>query len=57
MINEQAKKDINDIGKILALELPEFYGKIAFNIQDGKYVNSNVEQSIRPCNPNKGTEK
>lgn len=48
---------INEIGQRLALTLPDFYGKVSFNIQNGVYVNSNVEQSIKPCNLNKGAKK
>ncbi len=56
MIPKQTKDVLNDTGKRLALTLPGFYGKVSFNIFNGKYVNSNVEQSIRPSNLNKGTE-
>lgn len=57
MIDEKTKTALNEIGKKLALILPDFYGKVSFNIQDGKYVNSNVEQSIKPSNLKKGAEK
>ena len=56
MIDEQTKFELNVIGESLALILPDFYGKVSFNIQDGKYVNSNVEQSIRPSNLKKGAK-
>ena len=56
MISEQTKFELNVIGESLSLILPDFYGKVSFNIQDGKYVNSNVEQSIKPSNLNKGAK-
>ncbi len=56
MIDGETRKKINCIGERLALTLPDFYGKVSFNIQDGKYINSNVEQSIKPSNLNKGTK-
>lgn len=54
MIDEKTKTQLNEFGEKLSLILPKFYGKVSFNIQDGKYVNSNVEQSIKPTNLNKG---
>ena len=57
MIDERTKTALNVIGESLALILPNFYGKVSFNIQDGKYINSNVEQSIKPSNLNKGDKK
>ncbi len=58
MIDLKTKKAITDIGQKLALTLPEFYGKVTFNFQDGNYVNSNVEQSIRITEPlTKGAAK
>ncbi len=57
MITEQTKQKLNDIGAELALTLPNFYGKITFNVFNGKYVNSNVEQSIKPDNLNKGARE
>ena len=51
MIDEQTKTVLNDIGKKLALTLPMFYGKVTFNFQNGNYVSSNVEQSIRITEP------
>ena len=56
MIPNQTKEALNDVGKKLALLLPDFFGKISFNITDGKYINSNVEQSIKPCSLNKGAK-
>ena len=56
-MTNDTKDKINTAGERLALTLSGFYGKVTFNIQDGKYVNSNVEESIRPCNPNKGRIK
>ena len=56
MIDEKTKFELNVIGETLSLLLPNFYGKVSFNIQDGKYVNSNVEQSIKPSNLKKGAK-
>ena len=56
MIDKKTKTALNDIGQKLSLHLPDFYGKVTFNIYNGKYVNSNVEQSIKPDNLNKGAE-
>ena len=58
MINRRTKDAIHELGKTLALLLPEFYGKVSFNITDGNYVSSNVEQSIRINEPlKKGARK
>ena len=46
MIDEQTKSKLNEIGEKLAVELSGFYGKITFNFQNGKLVNSVIEQSI-----------
>ena len=56
MLTDRTKTALNVIGEKLQLILPEFYGKVTFNIQDGKYVNSNVEQSIKPDNLKKGVK-
>ena len=39
---------VHRVGEQLAKGLREFYGYVRFNIQNGKYVNSNVEQTIKP---------
>ena len=57
MIPNQTKDALNDIGKRLSLLLPDFYGKISFNIYDGKYVHSNVEQSIKNTDLKQGVKK
>ena len=54
MIDKSTKNKLNEIGEKLALTLPDFYGRICFNIFNGSYVNSNVEQSIKPDNLKKG---
>lgn len=56
MIDEKIRILLNEIGERLSKILPKFYGKITFNIYNGKYVNSNVEQSIKPDNLKKGAE-
>ncbi len=48
MIDKNIRAVINSTGRNLGLHLPEFYGKITFNFQNGVYVNSNVEQSMKP---------
>lgn len=41
------RKDyINLIGHLLAAKFPEFYGKIGFNLQGGKFASANVGDSI-----------
>lgn len=35
---------LRQIGKDLAANFPKLYGKISFNIQDGKFVNWNLTQ-------------
>ncbi len=56
MIDNETKTELNEFGEKLSKILPGFYGKVSFNIQDGKYINSNVEQSIKPSNLKKGAE-
>lgn len=57
MIDEETKKAITDIGQKLALALPGFYGKVTLSFQNGSYVSSNVEQSIKVTEPfKKGAE-
>lgn len=56
MIDEKTKISLNEIGEKLSKILPKFYGKITFNIYNGKYVNSNVEQSIKPDDLKKGAK-
>lgn len=58
MIDTETRKAINEAGKKLSLQMPGFFGKISLNFQDGNYVSSNVEQSIRVNEPfNKGANK
>ena len=57
MIDEKTKESLNNIGQELSLTLPEFYGKVTFNIYDGNYVSSNVEQSVKPDNLKKGAKQ
>ena len=46
MIDKQTKDALNDIGKRLSEILPDFYGKITFNLYNGKCKNLNIEQSV-----------
>lgn len=57
MIPNQTKDALNDIGKRLSKILPEFYGKVSFNFYNGKYVHSNVEESIKNTDLKQGVEK
>ena len=57
MIAEQVKTDLNRVGVELGKILPNFYGKITFNFFNGKYVNLNIEQSIKKDNLNEGVKK
>ena len=50
MIDIIIKEKINNFGRELALAMPDFYGKVSFNIHNGVYVCSNVDQSIKPDN-------
>lgn len=42
------KEEIHSIGEQLAKLLKGFFGAIQFNLQGGKYVNANINESIRP---------
>ena len=51
MIDTETRKAINAIGQDIEGILPytsDFFGKITFNFTNGKYINSNVETSIKP---------
>jgi hypothetical protein len=52
MDNKERNKLLHLIGSQLAKHLKGFYGKITFNLQDGRYVNSNIEESIKPPKKN-----
>lgn len=39
---------IHELGHKLAVVMRDFYGSVRINICGGKYVNSNVEQSLKP---------
>ena len=56
MVSKETKTALNTIGEKLSEVLPEFYGKVTFNIYNGHYVSSNVEQSIKPDNLKKGAK-
>ena len=36
---------LRQTGQDLAAKLPKFFGKVSFNIQNGKFVNWNIVQS------------
>ena len=57
MIPSQTKEALNDIGMRLSKILPDFYGKVSFNFYNGKYVHSNVEQSIKNTDLKQGVKK
>ena len=54
MDTKERETKIHQIGTELAKELIDFYGSIRINICAGKYVNSNIEQSIKPEPQKKG---
>ena len=56
MIDKQTKEGLNVIGERLGGLLPDFYGKVTFNYYNGKYVNLNIEQSIKSDNLKKGAK-
>ena len=41
------KEMFSQTGQDLASKLPMFYGKIEFNIQNGKFVNANMTQGFK----------
>ena len=47
---------IHMFGRQLAEHMPNFYGKIIFNMQNGNYVNCNLEQSLKPEKQEKKNE-
>jgi len=49
-VDDNRKHFLNKVGHEIAEALKDFFGKVQFNIQDGKYVNANVEESIKPEN-------
>jgi hypothetical protein len=44
---EERDKAIHQAGRKLAEVMSEFYGKITLNLQGGKYVNANIEESLK----------
>ena len=36
---------LRETGEVLAGKLPKFYGRIEFNVQNGKFVNWNMKMS------------
>ncbi len=57
MIDDKIKEKLNLLGEELSLTLRGFYGKVTFNFYNGKYVNANIEQSIKNENSKKGEQK
>ena len=57
MIGSQVKDALNDLGDKLSKMLPGFYGKLTFNFYNGRYVNLNIEQSIKKDNLNKRSKE
>ncbi|HDY89138.1 MAG TPA: hypothetical protein ENH82_13615 [bacterium] len=56
MIDTKTKDALNDFGERLSKILLDFYGKVTFNFYNGRYVNLNIEQSIKNDNLKKGVE-
>lgn len=44
------------IGQSIAEHMGPFFGSVRFNMQNGKYVNCNVEESLKPEKQEKGTK-
>ena len=57
MIDTKTKEVLNSEGNKLSKMFPKFFGKIAFNFFNGKYVNVNIEQSVKNDNLKKGAEQ
>lgn len=53
---EHRNAAIHRAGRILAEVLPRFYGRVSLNLQGGKYVNANIEESLKEKN-SKGESK
>jgi hypothetical protein len=51
---EKEKRDqlIHKIGEQLAAHCKGYHGSIQFNIFNGKYVNANLSESIKPIKKN-----
>jgi hypothetical protein len=53
LVRRYERAVLKQAGEELAAKMPKFYGKVTFNIQNGKYVNANVsdangiERSVR----------
>lgn len=47
---EHRDAEIHRVGRILAEVLPRFYGRVSLNLQGGKYVNANIEESLKEKN-------
>ena len=56
VVSKETKTALNTIGGKLSKVLPEFYGKVTFNLYNGHYTNMNIEQSIKPDNLKKGAD-
>lgn len=50
MTTKDRENVIHEAGRNLAKKLKGFFGSVKLNIQNGKYVNANVEQSMKPEN-------
>lgn len=48
MDTKEQENTIHRIGKELADKLLGFYGSVEINVQNGRYVNANVRQSMIP---------
>ena len=48
MDTREREKLIHRIGEQIAAEMPDFYGSVTLNFAGGRYVNSNIVQSIKP---------
>lgn len=42
--------ELVSIGQVIAVKMPMLYGNVQFNLQGGKCVNVNVNETVRPTN-------
>ena len=56
-MDNQLKEKIHDLGKSLEPYIEDFYGRISLNFANGKYVNSNIEISLKPSSTNKSSRR
>ncbi|HRT88029.1 MAG TPA: hypothetical protein P5296_15600 [Anaerohalosphaeraceae bacterium] len=53
---DERKDFLHMIGQSIAEHMGPFFGSVRFNMQNGKYVNCNIEESLKPEKQEKGTK-